>query len=478
MNKKSIWLDKRKKQIENPLKEDIKTDILIIGGGIAGITTAYFLKDCKKNITIIDQNICGNGMTGHTTGKITFLQGDYSTIETIRNSKESFLYYQSQKEAIKILKEIIEKEKIDCDLEKVPSFLFAQDKKQQKKLEKEKQFLKKYNIPYQEIKYLPNHISTSAIKVDNTYVFNPIKYLDALIKILKKHNISIYENTRAIKIQKNQVITEHSIITAKEIIVTTHYPFFILDGKIPFKTTIENSYILASKNKNLKFQAITSKNPTLSYRYYKDYFLLAGNSHKPAESLNYKKKYQELEQEYHTLFKSPILYEWHAHDIISSDYLPIIGKLKDHLFLSTAFQKWGMTNGTIAGKIISDIILNKENKYIPLFNPYRSFTTLQIGVLINYSYSTMKSYIKSRLFSPESFTSNEQIKISSNKKTGIVITPDKKVHKISLICPHMKCHLIFNSFDNTWDCPCHGSRFDIDGNIITGPSTKSIKKEN
>ena len=155
-------------------------------------------------------------------------------------------------------------------------------------------------------------------------------------------------------------------------------------------------------------------------------------------------------------------------DIISNDKLPFIGKIKDNLYISTAYNTWGMTNATIGGKIISDLILDKDNKYKDLFNPTRINIPLIFNSFIG-SFYYLKAYIESI------FKINNPYYIKIKGITyGIYIDKEGIEHKIKLLCPHMKCHLVFNKEEKTWDCPCHGSRFDIDGNIINTPSTKKL----
>ena len=171
-------------------------------------------------------------------------------------------------------------------------------------------------------------------------------------------------------------------------------------------------------------------------------------------------------------------YIWQNQDIMTNDYLPLIGRLQknnDHLYIATGYNTWGMTNGVIAGKVIRDLILGEENPYAFLFAPYRGIHFDQIKNFTLDAYQSGKSYAISKLKNYYSFYLDEvKIKKKKGKKLGIYIDEDGKYHIVSTICPHMKCSLTFNMFQKTWDCPCHGSRFDMDGKCIEGPSLKDI----
>ena len=178
-----------------------------------------------------------------------------------------------------------------------------------------------------------------------------------------------------------------------------------------------------------------------------------------------------------TCISENIKYSWFNFDIVTNDHLPIVGYLQNDnkdILIATGFNLWGMTNGTIAGKIISDMILNKSNKYEKLFDPNRLFNVNKLKNYLNYNISTGMSFVLSKINKNPSFYKNVKVKDINGKPCGIYSDNDNKKHIVSNSCPHMKCSLIFNEVDKTWDCPCHGSRFNINGKIIKGPATKDI----
>ena len=485
MINKSIWLKGSKQKKANVLKNNIDTDILIIGGGITGITTAYFLKDSKYNITIVDQNRIGCGHTSKSTGKLTYLQGSiYSKIEKIYDKDTATKYLNSQRKAIEIVKEIIIENNIKCDFESNNSYFFVNKKTSVNEIDKIKNILDYSNVKYKQDKSLPiNFPCISSIKVDDTAVFNPYKYVNQLKEIINQtNNINVYENTqiKSIKSTKEFYIayTNKNTIKARKIIFACHYPFFINPYFFPFKTTIKKAYLCAASTDKIKrFNAINDEGTIDSIRYHfdgKNYIIYAGEERTLGCNTNNEKNYQNLFWKVKTNLSENIKYYWFNYDIQTSDYLPIIGYLENdnkNLLIGTGYNLWGMTNGTIAGKILSDLILYDKNEYQELFNPNRNFNINKISNYIAYNSINAFSFIKSKLNKNPNFYNN--ITIYDNR--GIYKDEKNISHKVSLTCPHMKCNLIFNTVDKTWDCPCHGSRFDKNGKIINGPSICNIK---
>lgn len=477
----SIWSEIPQDQICNSLNEDIYVDVLIIGGGITGLSTAYHLINSNLKICLVEKNEIAHGVSSRTTGKLTFLQKNLcSKISKYHGHEKMKLYIESQIEAIKIVQDIIEKEKIECNFEKVSSYLFSNTDP-----EKVKKELKEYSslcIKTNTIDKLPNDLKTdSAFYIQDTYVFHPIKYLYALKNIILKKNVSIYENTNILSINKRQdhfeCKTKYNLIKAKYIVLATHYPYFLFPFLLPLKTTIEKSYIGSYKVKeNLKFSAITVSKPTISIRYYSDnnknYEIYLSNSHSSCFKFNEQDNFNELF--HHHVHPT---YIWSNKDIMTNDSLPYIGYINnnDNILIGTGYNTWGMTNGSLAGKILADIILNKQNKYIELFSPLRK---LNIGQAINFPVSiasSVYSIIKTKINKQKAwYPDNIKFEKRNGKNVAIYIDENKKEHIVYNLCPHMKCSLIFNVVEKTWDCPCHGSRFDIDGNVIEGPSNYNI----
>jgi len=484
----SIWIDNVKKDKYPKLDKDLEVDVLIIGGGITGISTAYHLRNSKLKVCLVERNEIGLGITSKTTAKLTYLQDlIYTKLSKKHSCNVPIEYLNSQKEAIKIVENIIENNKIECDYIKQKSYLFASTKEEINKVKHEKELLSYMKVKVQEENMDFNINSLYSISVEDTAYFHPLKYLYSLAKICHEHNIEIYENTKITNVDKQKglyvCISGKNTIKAKKVILACHYPFFIFPFLFPLKGHLERSYISAScvlDNKNTS-GINTSKN-TKSFRYHKDninsYFIYLSGSHSLANKFNVKNSFERLIDEVYKLNMKPE-YVWSNIDIITNDYLPYIGAIDDNLYIGTGYNTWGMTNGSLAGKILSDLVLGRDNKFAKLFDPKRCSSS--ICSVATDTYSSAKPFVQNKLIKNKSYYSD---KVIFTKKDGeniaIYVDENNKKHIVYNKCPHLKCSLIFNEVEKTWDCPCHASRFDIDGNVIEGPSCYNIsyKKEN
>ena len=448
----------------NPV--DSILDVGIIGGGITGLSTAYYLKDTNLKIALFDKGLIGQGVTSKTTAKITYLQGDiYQKLGT--RAKE---YYLSQKQAISELLRIIEKEHIFCDLEQVRSIVFTLEDGNVSKIKREKELLESFSAR-------PFDVFDDSIKagigVSDTYVFHPLKYLSGLSRLLLS-KILLYENTlvQNIKRENDYYLLQTTLgdFMVKNVVIACHYPFFLYPNFFPLKTYIQREYVnVANVKKHEAYSAINIDSCLHSIRYYKDYLIYGSNRHKLTSKIDYGKSYEKSRKDFKKYFHSSPEYTWMNQDIVSHDLLPFIGEVSPHLFLGTAYRGWGITNGTLAGKILSDLILHKRNEFSSLFSPCRMSVSL-------FANSFLGTFHYMKVYAEALWKKNNPTYIRIN---GVIyaIYEDKghNIHKIRLLCPHMKCNLVFNSFDETWDCPCHGSRFDLDGKLIEGPAKENLK---
>lgn len=487
MNLESIWT-KECPSLKVKNKKLSDTDILIIGGGITGLSCAYFLKDSGYKISLVDKSFIGMGVSSKTTAKLNYLQGTfYQDIEKNHGKIKSKLYFDSQLEAIKLVGDIVKKNGIKCNLEKVNSFLFTNEEENIQKLDKERDLLKGWNVKVSEVSSLP--LSQVSIKkgivVGNTYVFHPLKYLNGILNIIQK-NVSCHEQVLVQEIKLNEdetysIFTNQGNFKSKIVIIACHYPFFLKPGFFPLFSYIKREYVQAAKvDEKHNFTAVNIDNELSSIRFYGDYLIYGSKMQKLTNHLDYKEGYQNSRNNFVKLFKKEPEYTWMNQDLMMNDSLPWIGRLdkkQPNLYIGTGYQAWGMTNGTIAGKVIADLILNKENPYEELFSPLRHgktkfIPTLTTGVeYLNAYYST---YFDKN---PKFYSSRVMFTKLFGVDCGIFIDEDGKKHIVRNLCPHMKCKLIFNETERTWDCPCHGSRFTLDGDVLEGPATYSIRIE-
>ena len=473
MKNKSIWLDVKNKALKRVTK-DLECDTLVVGGGITGMSTLYQLRKNNVKALLIERNKCGEGVTARSTAKITYLQEkEYMNICRFGKVDLAKGYLESQIAAVKELKRIIDKENISCDLKKSESLLFTNDEENKVKLLEEYNFLKESGVDAEFVENRENF--KYAIKVSDTYMFHPVKYVIGLKNILQEY---VCENSKLEKISREDgvykcYVNDH-VIKCRHVVIATHYPYFILPLLFPFKNHVETSYVGAVKVREFKnINAINIDDETISYRYHQDdknnYLIYLTNSMASPNIKSIKGNFENLKKKYN------FDYVWSNKDIITNDYLPLIGKLDeddDGVLLACGYNTWGMTNATLSSMILHDIILKRQNKYIELFRPDRLLSWNKVVRFFPDAYGSVKAILKSN----KGNVNNSKVIYTKLDGKNVAIYKDEnnKKHIVLNRCPHMKCGLVFNEVEKTWDCLCHGSRYDIDGKCIEGPSNHDI----
>ena len=492
MKNGSIWTLGVKKEYCPSLEKDIETEILIIGGGMAGLSCAYFLMEDNKDIILIDKDSGGFGISAKSTAKITYMQGlVYDKIKNLHNSDWAYKYYLSQKQATNNILKIIKDNNIECNLEKVSSYVFDSEGGENKeiKLKKELDFYHKYGIKGKLEKgvTLGNIEGRTVLQGEDSYVFNPLKYMLSLKQIIINKGVKVFEKTSSRQLYKYRegyaVKTDSGRIVAKKVIVCTNYPFFISPGFTPFRTRVDKSYVVASKvKKNLGISAINCNKFVQSLRFHTDnnsnYMFYGGNSHSISNYEKDVKGEDKLTENYQKHFEEKIISQWSNQDVMTYDGVPYAGGISNsynNLYVITGFNKWGMTNANITAEVVSQLINNRKSDYAEIFAWDRQIGWAGLVKIVSYNLVNVYSLVKSKLGLNKDKEGTARIEVRNGKKVGIYRDSKGVEHVVSNICPHMKCNLFFNYEDKTWDCPCHGSRFDIDGEVLMGPSSYSIK---
>lgn len=482
----SIWEDDSDKKKYRKLKRNINVDVLIIGGGITGISTAYFLRNTKLKVAVVESNEIGRGVTAKSTGKITYLQGIiYSELCKTYNFEVAKEYYYSQDLAISLLRDIILTENIECNLDKVKSVVFTENSENIYKLKEEKEILEKFGLRVSD-KVFSNELLNIKymISVDNTYVFNPVKYLDKLAMICQKKKIKIFEHTRIINIKRRKrYICETKDgfkISCNQLVIACHYPYFLKPFFIPLKTRIEKSNLVSGRCNKIRNESYISEDGNKSMRYYNNgdnkYVVYLTNSDFVCNKLNEVKNYNKIVNDCNNMDVDISNY-WRNDDLITIDNLPYIGRLEnnnDNLFIGTGYNTWGMTNGTLAGYCLSNMIVNKENEFEKIFNPLRTNHFSNIDKVFVSSFDSVKGYIMNKIVKNKIWYSSNVYYGKIDDDNVAVYNDGEKEYIVYSKCPHLGCTLIFNEIERTWDCPCHASRFNLEGKCIKGPSNYDI----
>ncbi len=425
----SIWEKNSPRVKFEALTEKKNTDVLIIGGGIAGILCAYKLKNAGIDCLIAEATDICNGITKNTTAKITLSHSlIYDKLIRRFGIDTAKLYLMAQNDA---LTEYIDLCKhIDCDFEIKDSYVYSLNNR--RKIENEITALNKLgiNAEFSDSSELPIKAEGSVL-VKNQAQFNPLKFLYLIAK-----NLPIYEHTKILELLPRKAVTHHGEITYKKLIIATHFPILNKHGLYPLKLYQHRSYVLALKGaKRVNGMYVDESDTGLSFRDYGDILLLGGGGHRTGKKGG---AWAELENFANKHYKNPkILSKWATQDCMTLDGIPYVGqyaKSTPDVFVATGFNKWGMTNALAAANILIDLVSGKSNSYAHVFSPSRSILRPQLA--INLAESALG-----------------------------LLTPTAPR------CPHLGCALKYNSAEHTWDCPCHGSRFTEQGELIDNPAT-------
>ena len=496
---KSLWLEENQIKEFPKLEKDEKADICIIGAGIFGISTAYYLSQNGYNVILIERNKIASKVTGHTTAKITSQHGlIYHYLLNQYGIDFAKKYFNANQGAITEIERIIQENNIECDFEQQNSYVYTTDKTELEKIQEEIEALDRINPDAKLVNksQLPFSI-IKGIEFKNQAQFNPIKYIQGLVRKLEENKVRIFENTTCFDIKQDNeeyiCYTENNTIKSKYVVIATHYPFINIPGMYFAKMYQSSSYVIGVDTKTELFSGmyINIQSPIYSFRTAVDngkkILLLGGLDHKTGENITYQDSYGKLEQKAKQWYPNlEVKYRWSTRDCITLDKIPYIGEFSNvlpNIFVGTGFNKWGMTSSNVAARIITDKIMKKENEYDEVFKSTRVNPIVNKDEVKNMVVQTTKSLVVDKLKKEEN--SIDDIKnetggiIEKNgEKIGIYKDIEGKIHAVKPICTHLGCLLNWNAADKTWDCPCHASRFDYTGKNIYNPALKNLEKFN
>lgn len=502
----SYWIKSTEKLGKaKKIDKDYEADVCIIGAGITGLSTGYYLSKRGLKVIIVDKDKIGEKASGNTTAKIT-LQHNLIYNYLIDTFDEDFAkgYYESNKQAISNIKNIIDTENIECDFEYVPNYVYTTDVNEIPKIEKEvesinrlehlssekniAEFVKETELPFK---------VSAGIKIENQAQFHPRKYMFGLVEAIEKYKGLIFTDSLVTDIRR----TEHGYITyandnkikSKYVVIASHYPFINFPGFYFSKMYQVTSYAIALEVENnmINGMYISSNEPTLSFRTAKygnkKLLIMAGGNHKTGYSPDSEEYYgyKFLEEQANKLFpKSKILFKWNTRDCVTLDKVPYIGEFSyfmTNMFVATGFNKWGMTTSNVAANIIADKILKIKNQYAEIYDATRLKPLKNRDELKNMAEQAVKSFVTNRIKIPEKDLSvikkdNGGILKVDGKPIGMYRDVKGKIFAVDPTCTHLGCLLTWNNVDKTWDCPCHGSRFDFTGKNIYDPAFKDLEK--
>lgn len=429
----SIWTEGMGLPHFEALEGNVKTDVLIIGGGMAGILCAYFLQERGVRYILAEGRTLCSGITKDTTAKITAQHGlVYAKLLKSMGEEKAKTYLQANQKAVEKYYELCRD--MDCDFERKTAYVYSLNNR--KKLEQEAEALFRLGATPQitEPEELP-FSTAGALGVEKQAQFHPLKFVSHICR-----NLNIYEDTFVKELAEHTAVTDRGRITFDKLIIATHFPIDNKHGMYYLKMYQHRSYVIALEHAaRLDGMYVDEAKGGMSFRNYQEHLLIGGGSHRTGKKGGCWLELRKFARKYYP--GSVETAYWATQDCMTLDGIPYIGPYSRNMpgcFVATGFHKWGMTSSMVAAAILADLVMEKENSYAEVFSPSRSM-------------------LKPQLF------------LNGCEAIVNLLTPTNKR------CPHLGCALKWNEVEHTWDCPCHGSRFGEAGGLIDNPANGDWK---
>ena len=472
----SIWSQTCQLRQREALPGDMKTDIAVIGAGMAGILIASALQGAGRRVVVLEAKRIAGGQTRNTTAKLTCQHGLlYEKLIRTLGEEKARQYAQANAAALMEYRRIIADRNIDCELEQRDACVYGSNAAQ---LRKEAEAAAALGLPafFVEETKLP-FPTAGAVCFANQAQFHPLKFLQAISEPL-----TIYENTSVQSVEENQLITTRGRVQAEQIVFACHYPFVNFPGMYFARMHQERSYVIALENAaRMDGMWIGAEQGAYSFRNYGPLLLLGGGGHRCGEN-SAGGRYDLLRQQAARWFPgSREVAHWSAQDCVTADSVPYLGPYaasRPNWYVATGFQKWGMTSSMVAAMLLRDRICGKENPWAEVFDPGR-FDEKTLTGLAQESVQAVKGLAK-QLFQIPAEAAKELtpghggVVFWKGKKLGVYKDESGALWPVDIRCPHLGCQLEWNPDERSWDCPCHGSRFDYRGKLISGPAQENI----
>ena len=475
---------------------DVTVDVAILGGGITGIACAHLLKQGGASVAVVEAGRIVKSVTGNTTAKITSLHSlIYDHLTKNFGQEKAQMYADAQQAAIEKIASIVAEYEIDCDFLRANAYTYTESEEELEQITAEVEAATKLGLPasYVEETALPFRIK-GAVQFANQAQFHPRKYLLELVKLIPGGSSHVFEQTRALDVEQDEhvcrVRTDKGTITAKDVILATHFPFY--DHAMYFARMFPGrSYVLGCRLNGPVPEGmyVSPGFPHHSIRNnpYEDgrILMVGGEHHKTGQGGDTEERYKRLETWARSRFDvRSIEYRWSTQDNNTVDKVPYIGKstpTSDHVWVATGFGGWGMTNSHVAAMILSDRILGRENPWAEVFDPNRFKPVTSAKDFVVENVDVAKHFFGDRLSASDIDSAGELAKGAGEvvdwkgEKLAVYKDESGAVQAVSAVCTHLGCLVSWNGAEKSWDCPCHGSRFNYDGHVIQGPANKDLE---
>ncbi|HEX2040088.1 MAG TPA: FAD-dependent oxidoreductase [Acidimicrobiales bacterium] len=467
-------------------------DVVVVGAGITGLTTARLLAAEGMGVAVVDAGPVAAGVTGYTTAKVSALQRTTVSEIARRHGRErAATYAQANRAAVDMVATLVAEDGIECDLERASACTYAEQADQVAAVEAEGEELRAAGLPARlDVgTELPFPV-TAAVWLDDQLQFHPRRYCLGLAMAVAARGGIVLDGTRVVGVEEDdgacRIETDRGPLRSRHVVLATHLPF-PKAGAYFARAHPYRSYALAARigGERPKGMYINVGSPTRSVRSTADcWTVIGGEGHKVGQDDDTRQRYADLEawarQHYDV---QEIGYRWSAQDHESVDGVPYVGRLSDRhrrVWVGTAFRKWGMSNGTAAAMILTDLILGRDNPWAAAFDSRRRAPKASLKTLVSENLNVGKRFVADRVLArsapPASGLAPGEGGIVDLDGTTVAAYRDEqgRLHAVAPTCTHLGCRVSFNTAERSWDCPCHGSRFDIQGRVIEGPAVEDL----
>ena len=491
----SLWVATTRAGLEDSAADRRRRfDVVVVGAGIAGLTTARLLVSEGYAVAVLDAGLVGAGVTGYTTAKLTALQrttaGD---IRSRSGDERAAAYVQANVAAVERVAELVASDNIACDFERAPACTYTTEPNGSDAIHAEHDVLVAAGFPARLNKdtELPFAVA-AAVWLDGQAQFHPRRFCLGLAQAIINAGGVVAEMCRVLDVNEGGgtctvVVEDAPAITADQVVIATHLP--MLDAGCYFaRAHPSRSYALAARvpGERIRGMYISSDEPTRSIRSTPDgWTILGGEGHRVGQHEDTRRCYQALETWATATFAvDEIGYRWSAQDYESIDGVPYVGRLSrghHRMWTATGFRKWGMTNGTVAAMILADRISGRDNPWAETFDSIRRPPATSLKRLITDNVQVAKRFVGDRVRTwhpkpAEDLAAGDGgiVELDGHAVAGYR-DHDGALHAVATTCTHLGCRVTFNTAERSWDCPCHGSRFDVDGRVLQGPAVEDLE---
>ena len=488
----SLWLDGRDPPPRTPALTGQHVDVAVIGAGITGATTALLLAREGLSVALIEALRAGHGVTGTTTAKVSALQATVlSTIRSRHGLDAATVYAAASWAGVERVAELAGEEQIECELSRAPAITYALTSEELSAVEREAETAAAAGLPVERIESFDVPFDTpGGVRLRDQIQFHPVRYVRGLIDALERRGGLVREGARVQKLSAGEPCTLSTTageIRADRVVDASHYP--LLDRGMYFaRLEAMRSYCIAARVRGPlpESMSISAGSNSRSIRTHGEFLIVGGEGHRSGATDATPERFIQLEafaREHWDV--QEFTHRWSAQDPVPYDHLPVVGPYlprSGRLYVASGFMKWGLSGGTMAAIVLCDLLLGRENPWASTFDPNR-FTVKALPKLAQMNTTVGLDIVGDRLRPAETGDSAEipageaRVVRDGVGKTGVYRDESGTLHAVSLRCTHLGCLLRFNSAERSWDCPCHGSRFDVDGEVLEGPASHPLERK-